>query len=166
MDWIAIRNRGKDAFGKYKYVLLVLFLGVILMVIPEKGEPMQFTEETQTQELPGIAEQLEQILAQIDGVGRVEVLITEHRGAQSIYKTDEDSTSGGDSGSIRSETVIIQNADRSEAPLLERVDPPVYLGAVVVCQGAERPSVRLQVVEAVASVTGIGTDRISVLKMK
>jgi len=36
----------------------------------------------------------------------------------------------------------------------------------VVCQGADDPAVRLAVSQAVSSVTGISTDRISVLKMK
>jgi stage III sporulation protein AG len=36
----------------------------------------------------------------------------------------------------------------------------------VICQGAADPAVRLAVVEAVADATGLGADRISVLKMK
>jgi len=36
----------------------------------------------------------------------------------------------------------------------------------VVCQGADRAGVRLAVVDAVKSVTGLSSDRITVLKMK
>ena len=43
---------------------------------------------------------------------------------------------------------------------------PVYQGAVVVCEGAERAAVRLAIVEAVSSLTGLGSDKISVIKMK
>ena len=39
-------------------------------------------------------------------------------------------------------------------------------GAVVVCQGADQPSVRLDVTNAVAAYTGLGSDKISVIKMK
>lgn len=39
-------------------------------------------------------------------------------------------------------------------------------GAVVVCQGADQPSVRLDVTNAVAAYTGLGSDQISVIKMK
>ena len=39
-------------------------------------------------------------------------------------------------------------------------------GAVVVCQGADLPSVRLDVTNAVAAYTGLGSDKISVIKMK
>lgn len=39
-------------------------------------------------------------------------------------------------------------------------------GAVVVCQGADQSSVRLDVTNAVAAYTGLGSDKISVIKMK
>lgn len=39
-------------------------------------------------------------------------------------------------------------------------------GAVIVCDGAESAAVRLKVVNAVSAYTGLGSDRIIVLKMK
>lgn len=39
-------------------------------------------------------------------------------------------------------------------------------GAVVVCQGADQPGVRLDVTNAVTAYTGLGSDKISVIKMK
>lgn len=38
-------------------------------------------------------------------------------------------------------------------------------GAVIVCDGAGNASVRLDVLRAVASYTGFGSDRVTVLKM-
>ena len=39
-------------------------------------------------------------------------------------------------------------------------------GAVVVCQGADDPQVRLDVTTAIAAYTGLGSDKITVMKMK
>jgi len=39
-------------------------------------------------------------------------------------------------------------------------------GAVIVCQGAADPGVRLNVTNAVAAYTGLGSDKITVMKMK
>ena len=39
-------------------------------------------------------------------------------------------------------------------------------GCVVVCEGADSPGVRLEVTNAVAAYTGLGSDKISVFKMK
>lgn len=38
-------------------------------------------------------------------------------------------------------------------------------GVVVVCQGAENAAVRLDIIRAVGSYTGLGSDKITVLKM-
>lgn len=166
MDWVAIREKGTQAVKKYKYVLLILALGMVLMAIPEGGEQAQESEEDAVPTQISASEELALILGKIEGVGKVEVLLTEAKGYQTVYQTDEDSTVSSDSSSIRVETVIISDANRGEYGLVQRVDPPTYLGAIVVCQGADRPSIRLSVVEAVANATGIGTDRITVLKMK
>jgi len=61
---------------------------------------------------------------------------------------------------------VIISSGSGEQGLIQTVTPPVYLGAIVVCQGGADPSVRLAVTQAVSVITGIGTDRITVLKMK
>ncbi|MBR5094658.1 MAG: hypothetical protein IK095_06145 [Oscillospiraceae bacterium] len=38
-------------------------------------------------------------------------------------------------------------------------------GAMIVCRGANDPKVRLDIIRAVASYTGFGSDKIAVLKM-
>lgn len=38
-------------------------------------------------------------------------------------------------------------------------------GVVVVCRGADNPTVRLNIIRAVISYTGFGSDKITVLKM-
>ena len=111
-------------------------------------------------------EELEEILAQIAGVGKVRVMLTEVAGSETIYQTDEDRNQSSDSESLRSETVLVSDSDRTEKGLVRTIVPPVYLGAIIVCQGGDSPVVRLSIVQAVSNVTGIGTDRITVVKMK
>ena len=38
MDWITRSGKLKELFGKYKYVLLILGLGILLMLIPERTQ--------------------------------------------------------------------------------------------------------------------------------
>lgn len=51
----------------------------------------------------------------------------------------------------------------------EGVGPALVLisetGVVVICRGAEDPQVRLDIIRAVGSYTGFGSDKITVLKM-
>lgn len=167
MDWMTLRNKGVQWFGKYKYVCLILILGMIFMSIPESSETDTESQRVESQEaVPDMAQQLEMILMQMEGVGKVQVLLTEDAGSETIFQTDEDSSASGDSKSRRVETVILQDADRRETGLVRQVNPPAYRGAIVVCQGADRAGVQLAIVKAVSGVTGISADRISVLKMK
>ena len=158
MDWIALRQNVGKHLGKYKYALLILAAGLFMMSVPVKD-----MEEAKA-EVPVIAaqkdsleERLGFILGQIQGVGEVQVLLTEFCGPESVYQTD-----GNDD---RSDTVIISDGNRTESGLVKQVLSPVYQGAIVVCQGGGSASVRLSVMEAVANVTGIPANRITVLKM-
>ncbi len=167
MDWISLKNKGLDSIKKFRYPILILILGVVLLLIPGKSA----TKSVQTPITPVLQvqenklTQLQDILSQIQGVGRVEVMLSISAGAKTVYQTDEDITSG-ENGTIRTETVIITGADRAQAGLVQQVIEPTYLGAVIVCQGADKATVRLAVTEAVSKITGLGADRISVLKMK
>lgn len=163
MDWNALKEKGNRLFSKYKYVLLVLLAGLVLMSLPEDAEEDDPISEPVQLASSSPAEELEHILSQIEGVGKVQVMLTEASGAETVYQTDEDTSADG---SIRVETVIISDEARAEQGLVKTVTPPVYLGAIVVCQGADRPAVQLAIIQAVSNVTGIGTDRITVLKMK
>ena len=167
MDWMNIAGRAKNLVGKYKYVLLILLLGILLMSLPEGSkESMQPEISVPVPVYASKAEELEAILSQISGVGKVRVMLTEAAGSETIYQTDEDRSETSDAQNIRVETVIVSGSERTETGLVRTVVPPVYLGAIIVCQGGDSPAVRLSVAEAVSNVTGIGTDRITVLKMK
>lgn len=167
MEWMNPVMKIKDLFQKYKYVGLILLVGILLMAWPERTPaPVQEVHTSIDASKQNEAERIEAILGQIAGVGKVSVLLTEAAGAETIYQVNEDRSDSSDSESFRTETVIVSNADREEAGLIRTVTPPVYLGAIVVCQGGDIPAVKLAVVQAVSNVTGISSDRISVLKMK
>lgn len=151
---------------QYKYVALILALGLLLMLLPGKSGEEPAAAPVVTPKAGTAEEQLEDILSQIQGVGRVSVLLTVSQGEKAIYVYDEDRSGTNDSESERREAVVITDGNRVQTGLVSQVLPPTYLGAVVVCQGGDRPEVRLAVVDAVCNATGLTADKISVLKMK
>lgn len=92
----------------FKYPLLLLLVGIVLMLLPTKPDKTGGNDSAATS--------LETVLGDTAGVGRVRVIVSEK-------------------------------------------------GAVIVCDGAANASVRLDVLHAVASYTGFGADRVTVLKM-
>lgn len=152
---------------KYRYPLVIVMIGLVLLTWPEK-QSQQTTMQTQAIQVqqPDIGQQLEQILTQIEGVGKVKVMLTVAEGEKTFYQSDENKSSDDSSSSVRLETVLISDGDRNQQALVMQIVPPKYQGAVVVCQGADLPVVKLAIVEAVSKSTGLGADQISVLKMK
>ena len=113
-----------------------------------------------------LQEELEQLLSQLEGAGYVKVLLTEAEGERILFQTDDHTEHSETSGSVRKQTVIVSDTGRGENGLVQQILSPVYLGAVVLCQGADSASVRLSIIEAVSSATGLASHNISVLKMK
>lgn len=167
MDMLVIGKKAGEIIKKYRYVLIILVVGVLLMLIPEiKTKNKTVVESAPIENQIDTTAQLQQLLEAVSGAGKVRVLLTCSSGEQIIYQTDENTSKTENGTTEDRKTVIITNDNRAEQGLISQVIPPEYLGAVIVCQGAEKPAVRLAVTEAVSAATGLGADRIVVLKMK
>lgn len=166
MDRVKLQSRLQEYLKQYRYVVIVVLAGVVLMCLPSGKDRTDTEREAGAGQTVIVETCLEEslavILSQIKGAGKVEVLLTEAKGAETVYQSD--SSTGGDS--TRLDTVTITDKERTQNGLVRQINPPSYQGAIVVCQGADSPSVRLAIVQAVSSVTGLGTDHITVLKMK
>ena len=149
-------------FTKYKYVAIIVLAGLVLMLLPGSEDPQSTSPPTLMPDEKTMEESLELILAKMQGVGKIQVLLTQAQGSRTVYVFDESSTSD----SMKTDAVILTDSNRAQNGLITQVIPPVYLGAVVVCQGGDNPAVKLSVVEAVCDATGLSADRITVLKMK
>ena len=154
-----MNTRKLSAFAaKYKYVLIILLAGVVLLLLPTgsrtKAKTAQaVSEQTQPQTIQAEEQRLTTLLQQINGAGQVQVLLSYCCSAERELATD-------DSGEP---TIISAGGGAQEAVELKTFSPQ-YLGAVVVCDGADSPQVQLAVTQAVAQFTGLSTDHISVLR--
>ena len=111
-------------------------------------------------------DRLNDILGQIRGAGRVKVMLTVASGEETIYQFDQNHSTDESGSSIQKDTVTVTDKDRGQSGLITQINPPKYLGALIVCQGADDATVRLAISEAVSSLTGLGMDKITIVKMK
>lgn len=158
-----------EKLHKFRYPILIVVIGLVLMRIPVADEDTDretMTVRTESSVDRNMEENLSRILGRIRGAGDVYVMLTTTRGEEIIYQTDQDISKGSDTFGQKYDTVTVTDAGRNETGLIRQINPPEYLGAIVVCSGADDPSVRLSIVEAISKVTGIGANKISVLKMK
>ena len=168
MDWIEYGSRGMDFIKKYRYVLLAVLAGVILLTLPENSakEKRDSPGTSSLAEDISLEDSLGKLLSKLDGAGKVEVLLTQAKGEEILYQVDTHQTYEEHNQDIKTDTVLISDAGRTEAGLIRQKNPPLYLGAVILCQGADKAPVRLSIVEAVMDITGLTSDKITVLKMK
>lgn len=166
MDWVTLSRTAMEYLKKYRYIAIVLLAGIFLLLIPHPQEekPVPLPDETTGKE--DLSRELEEILSQIQGAGKVKVLLTYASGPETIYQVNEDIPGAGSDSNIRRDTVIVTDGQREQTGLVRRQTAPQYLGAIVLCQGADSASIRLSIVEAVGNATGLPSNCISVLKMK
>lgn len=169
MDMKPIQKKLTEFIKKYKFVALILLAGIVLMLIPGKQKTdtnvKSENQSTVCQETD-IRNDLEALLSQISGAGRVEVMLTTKEGEEVVYQTDESNNSDSENINKKTDTVTVTDQNRNQTGMVRKVNPPVYRGAVVVCEGADDPNVRLAIVDAVSKITGLATNHICVLKMK
>ena len=84
MDQLAWKEKVPALLKKYRYFLLVLLVGLMLMCLPERGEGADETAAVTASPVEDISmeQRLEEILGQIRGAGRVRVMLTEETGAE------------------------------------------------------------------------------------
>ena len=152
---------------KNKYVCLVLLLGVVILIWPFGGG----TSETVTTPPPTPAEhplafsleekeaRLAHALSQIEGAGEVIVMLSLRTSLEQEVAVDEDQSG-------RRATVTISTGAGTQSEVTLRYRYPEFQGALIVSEGAHNATVRLQLTQAVAALTGLGTDRITVTPMQ
>ena len=167
MERILTKEKLSQFVQKYKYAVLVLLAGIVLMLLPAQKESATETVITPEKDsILSVEERLALILGQIKGAGEVQVLLTEASGGEIVYQTNDDISQSDTSSSTHWDTVTITDSQRNEQGLVRQQNPPKYMGAIVVCQGGGKAAVRLAIIDAVSKVTGLGADKISVLEMK
>ncbi|WP_186564429.1 stage III sporulation protein AG [Lawsonibacter celer] len=163
--------RLKTIWSKYKFVLLVILAGIVLLAIPSFGDQVQETTPAAVETVDDFSvetmeSRLAEALSQIEGAGEVRVVLTVKSGARRILAQDGKTTQKDGQVDSTISTVIISNGDRSEETVALQQLSPQYQGALVVCSGGDDPAVRLCLSDAVSALTGLGADKISICKGK
>jgi len=164
---------------KYKYLLLVIAAGAFLLLLPlsntdNKTADSQSADDAETYDITEMEGRIEEILAKINGVGKVSVMLTVKTGMETVYAGDESrSVSQSQSGdgessysSERDQKPAVISSDTGESPLPVKEIYPEYQGIVIVCDGADNATVCLSIANAMYSILGIGADKVTILKMK
>ena len=133
------------------------------------------TVSTETQS-SNLEKKLENILQNIDGVGKVKVLITYSESSQTMAMYNEDKTqsdteetdNGGGNRKITQSSnkkeVIYQEIAGEKVPVTQSIVEPKIEGAIVAASGAGNSLIKSNIVQAVEAATGLATHKIQVFE--
>lgn len=185
------QNKAWKKWDKSQWTILIL-TGILLMIlaIPTGsggGGEAAKKEETKQEEksddsseadyVDKLEEKMEDTLSEIDGAGRVRVMITLEDSGESIVEKDDtkessDTAETDSAGGSRSEkrtdtgeTTVYQEEDDRKVPFVGREMTPKIAGILVVAQGGENTQVKQNISEAVMALFQIDVNRIKVVKM-
>ena len=153
---------------KYKFVTVIILAGILLMLLPTgKKGPTEKNASSSSEEafsLADVEEKMTDTLSHIQGVGKIRVMLTLKSGSK-LHLAEDISRSGKENDTrYDSETVTINRGSGNQEVVVTNQIYPTYQGALIVCEGAEQSPVRLAITEAVAALTGLSTDKISIVK--
>ena len=164
-------------------IITVLIINVMWSSNDKKAENKSedttkvLAQATSNSEKDDLETRLEDILASIDGVGKVKVLIkySESSSVVPMYNetTSESTTKETDGDGANKDVketeskreIVYTDENGKNTPITEKVIMPVIEGAIVTAQGAGNANIKTSIVSAVEAVTGLAVHKIQVFEM-
>ncbi len=137
------------------------------------------TAVTQTEQAnsESLEDRLKNILSKIDGVGKVDVLISYSESSQIVpmynenikeTSTEEQDESGGTRVITENDVqkdVIYQEDNGQKTPITQKTINPKIEGTIITAEGASNINVKENIIQAVSAATGIASHKIQVFEM-
>lgn len=190
---------GKESKKKIENMVILLIILIITCIAVNKiwnGDKKE--DETQTRQNTTTGKQLatqennsnsenttdlqsnlERILSNIDGVGKVSVLLTYSESSELVplydetkseTTTEEADTSGGKRTTTDTNTqksaIMQENSSGEKSIITQKTVSPKIEGAIITAEGGENANVKTQIIQAVEAATGLATHKIQVFKLK
>lgn len=143
--------------------------------VEQENEVKQVSSEINTNENE---KKLSNILSNIQGVGKVKVLLTYSETSTYIPIYNENSkgsntTETDSSGGSRTisetdnqkEVIYKEDSSGNKEPVTQSIISPKIEGAIITAQGADNAEVKTNIIQAVEAATGLATHKIQVFKM-
>lgn len=149
-------------------ILAVILLCILIILISNNDKEKQGENTLDTDEyISSVEARVENIVKTIDGAGECDVMIGLHSSGESIYvkenKKSSDSTADTNKSESEDCVITMSDSDGNEYALVRKELMPEISGVTVVCDGGDDKSVKNNVIIAVSTVLGIGSNKVCVI---
>ena len=150
---------------KYEYVVIIILVIVAICVFFSSNiTSFSFFEsksDSNENLQVNMEEKLNNLISKIENVGKVNVLINyDGTNEQIILKNTESKIENG--VKVETETAVLIGGK----PYVIKENSPKVNGVVVVCEGADNLSVKLNIIEVIKTMLNVSSENIKIIKMK
>ncbi|MBE6907071.1 hypothetical protein [Marasmitruncus massiliensis] len=157
------------------FILLSSFISTGAKNNPSVGSADQISQEYVTQ----LEKRLTDLVGQVQGVGRCEVMVTAETGVEYVYAVEQNEnasqTNSYEGDEVKRETqqqnleqkyIVVDTGSGKREALLKTQKQPAIRGVVVVCEGASSMVVQERITRVVTTALGIPYNRVCVTPIK
>ncbi|MBQ8868527.1 MAG: hypothetical protein IJ027_02250 [Oscillospiraceae bacterium] len=169
--------------GNKRTVSVILVLGICGMLLigfsdifsnGKKTTSVSNTTVSVEEYIKAIEKRTREMLASIDGAGKCKIMITAESSSEQNFATDDsisqdiqsDQTESKNKTDIEKEIVMVEDSNGKKVALVRNVTEPKIRGVLVLCEGADDIETKERITNAVKTLLGISSNKISVIKMK
>ena len=169
-----MKNEYKEKFGSLlnklkedKKTALIIFaavLGMLLILLSGTTEEnsAEKVKDEEKIEIEQCEEKLQKLLSSVEGAGRVKVMITYETSDENVFAYNKDESYRENEQKFSSDYILVKN-DGNETGLKLKTVYPEVKGVAVVCDGANNPVTKEQIISVVSALFDISTKNISVV---
>lgn len=157
----------KNLDKKWLNIIYIIFLAGLCLItidLPKKEEAEIATPlDTATESLE---EKMENTFSQIQGVGKVKVLINYKSSQENVLAKDisySKNDSDNNNSTSTDEKIVFSN---NSEPIILKEKYPEIQGVLIVAQGGDNIEIKNQLIRCSQALLGIEVNKIEVLKMK
>lgn len=153
-------------FKENKKFQVIFFISILLLIIifyfalkpSEKSKQDNTIKITTSSYSENLENKLEKALLSIDGVEKVNVLITLETGFEYVYATEQQTKSTLNGTQTTTSLVLV-----SGEPVIVKEIYPIIKGVVIVCNNAKNIKTRLDILSVAQTVLEISNDKITII---
>ena len=170
---INLLNLLKSKNIKIVFLVLIVIIAFVLylkMGSDNEKESLNIVNEkvyTSTMEYSlDLEQRLESLLSQIDGAGKVKVMVSLDGSPELVYASDTDSktttNSNGTTVTSNSSSLILVSQSGKNDALILKENLPSVKGVIVVSSGASNIGVKMDILNSISTLLDISSDKIQI----
>ncbi len=155
-----------------KKALMIIIIGAVGMLLILFSE-FSYSERDELTEERGdcsydedkLQKELEGLLGEISGAGKVKVMITYECSGENVFASDTSEQTEENSKRTSEEYIIVETGSDEGGLLIKEIFPKV-MGVAVVCEGGGNPKVKTEITMMIKAIFGIRSNSIAISEMQ